>query len=458
MSVLYPLFPHHATHPDHLLALGRWMGVAVASPEGPLSVLELGCAAGGNLLPMATRHPTWTVTGVDLAAHEIARGQRLARAAGAEVELRCADVSTADDLGTHDVVVAHGLLSWVPPAVADALLDRVGRALKPGGVAYLSYNVAQGWEHRGRLRTWLLERVGHIDDEQARVDAARSLLPEAPAEVASLAAEVAEESDAYISQDYLAAFNHAYRYEELVEAVGRRGLVPLCDANALSLSLGTPWHPAVQQAAAAVGDDPVARARWHDTQQKRSFRSTVLARRDAVGERQGPRASWLTTELRRSAGAPVYAPGPTTFSHAWGASATIADPAVKRLLGRLGAAWPAAVPFAELEALLGAAALPIVTVLVASNLVHPRARRGDAPASTDRPEVPADVRVLAAEGSTWAADLHHRGRRLDDDDRRLLPLLDGTRSAAALASALGWPRERVARELALAHERGLRVA
>jgi len=457
MSVPYPLFPHHATHPDHLRALGRWMGVPVAT-EGPVRVLEIGGAAGANVLPMAVRNPDWTVVGVDLAAHEIARGQRLAEAAGAgNLSLRCADVSQVDDLGTFDVIVGHGLLSWVPPAVAEAILALLGTSLAPGGVAYLSYNVAQGWSHRGRLRDWLMARVRGIDDEQARVDEARRWLPEAPAEVAALAAEVAQEADAYISQDYLATFNEAFHYEELVGRARGHGLEPLCDANALSLSLGAPWLPAARAAAEAVGDDPVARAAWSDAQQGRAFRSTVFARAADRGPRRGPEGSWLTTELRPVDGAPVDQPGPTTFAHAWGARATIADPNVKGLLGQLASAWPQAVPFAQLARSLGGAAEPLVSVLVGSNLVHPRTGPGSAVRLGSTPEVPRDVRILAAEGATWAADAHHRGRRLDDRDRALLPLLNGLRSAGSIGDELGWDEATVTRELTSAADRGLRL-
>jgi len=457
VPVHYPLFPHHATHPVHLQALGRWCGVPTGAPE-QVSVLELGCAAGGNLLPMAVRRPDWSLVGIDLSAAEIARGERLAGAAGATLQLHCGDVAQVGDLGRFDVVVAHGLLSWVPEPVADAIFALVRRSLAPGGVAYLSYNVAEGWAHRGQLRRWLLDQVGAIDDEQARVDAARERLPRAPAPVAELAAQVAAESDAYLSQDYLARFNRPYRYEALAATAAAHGLQPLCDANAESLALGAPWLPAAAAAAEAAGDDPVARCAWHDGHTQRAFRSTVLARAEDVGRRRGPHGLWLTTELRPVDGVAADAPGPTTFAHPWGARATIGDPRVKQLLAALGAIWPAALPYAEVEAELGPAAEPIVSVLVGSNLVHPRTEPGRATALAERPLAPADVRVMAAEGAVWAAGAHHRGHRLDERDRQLLPLLDGQHTVGELADALGWPDAQVDAELGAAADRGLRIA
>ena len=457
MALPYPLFPHHATHPDHLLALGRWLGLMAPDPSRSLRVLELGCAAGGNVLPMAVRQPHWEVVGIDLAAHEIERGRRLAAAAGASnLSLHVGDVGALGELGRFDVIMAHGLLSWVQVSVAEAMLAWMGAALAPDGVAYLSYNVQAGWAARGELRRWLLAQVQGGSEEE-RVAQARALLAEPPPDLAEIAVTVEGESDAYLSQDYLATFNEAFRYDALAERLSRHGLAPRCDANGASPEVGGPWLPDRRAAQAAVGDDPVAQGAWLDLQQGRAFRSTVVTRAGALAWR-GPVGLWLTTELRRVDGAPLDQPGPTSFASAWGVRTTIADPAVKRLLGTLADAWPVAVSFEAVGAELGDHAVPILSVLVGSNLVHPRCRPGVAPQPGERPEVPADVRVLAAEGAAWAADQHHRGRRLDEADHTRLPLLDGRRDEAALREALGWSAERLRRELASAWERGLRLA
>jgi hypothetical protein len=365
-------------------------------------------------------------------------------------------VGALPSLGRFDVVIAHGLLSWVPQEVAERMLAWVGASLADGGVLYLSYNVAAGWRHRGRLRHWLLEHVCG-DSEEARVASARALLAEAPAELASLAAAVAQESDAYLSQDYLARVNHAFAYDALARRLAVHGLRPLCDANGASVELGGPWLPQTRAASAAVGDDPVAMGAWLDQQEQRAFRSTVFGKAGPL-QRRGPAGMWFTSELRRVEGAALHEPGPTRFASAWGVTATIADPGVKHVLGQLAEAWPRAVPFDQLADRLGQGAEPVLSVLVGSNLVHPRTRPGPAPISGLLPTVPADVRAVAAEGASWAADLHHRGRRLDDADRALLPLLDGTRSEPALMRHLGWSAQRLEGELRAAVDRGLRLA
>ena len=52
------------THPEHLATIGRLFGVK-AAPAESCSVLEIGCAAAGNLLPMAYGLPKSTFVGID---------------------------------------------------------------------------------------------------------------------------------------------------------------------------------------------------------------------------------------------------------------------------------------------------------------------------------------------------------------------------------------------------------
>src|SRR6202049_4172834 len=54
--------------------------------------------------------------------------------------------------GQFDFIIAHGVYSWVPSAVQEALLSAFRRLLAPEGVAYMSYNVYPGWKSKQVLR------------------------------------------------------------------------------------------------------------------------------------------------------------------------------------------------------------------------------------------------------------------------------------------------------------------
>ena len=104
-------------------------GVPVA-PVQTARVLEVGSAVGGHLLPMAMALPGAHFTGFDLAEEQVARASAAAKELGlTNVTFVEADIREFEpDPGTFDFVIAHGIYSWVPPDVRDALLALVKAA------------------------------------------------------------------------------------------------------------------------------------------------------------------------------------------------------------------------------------------------------------------------------------------------------------------------------------------
>src|SRR6185503_4920215 len=103
-------------------------------------VIEIGCAAGGNLIPYAAAHPQARVVGIDLSQVQIDQGRARTRALGLDnVDLIAGDIARMDlaGLGQFDFVIAHGVYSWVPAEVQKALLSAFRRLLAPEGVAYM---------------------------------------------------------------------------------------------------------------------------------------------------------------------------------------------------------------------------------------------------------------------------------------------------------------------------------
>jgi cyclopropane fatty-acyl-phospholipid synthase-like methyltransferase len=75
-SVPYGVASYSDTHIARLHMIGRLLGM-----EPPdfrrARVLELGCAAGGNLLPMADQYRASDFTGIDLSPVQIRQGREL---------------------------------------------------------------------------------------------------------------------------------------------------------------------------------------------------------------------------------------------------------------------------------------------------------------------------------------------------------------------------------------------
>lgn len=235
-AVPYPGDAFLRTHPRHVAAVAHLHGMALP-PIAGWRVLDLGCADGGNALAIAASLPGAEVVGVDLEPGAIARGTALADAAGlANVRLHAADLTTLDarELGAFDLVIAHGLLSWVPDAVRRHALDLARECLRPGtGVLFASFNSGPV---RTALRARLLPALEDLADPRARLARARELLtgdalaggdPALARHIAALRGA----PDHLLAHDDLGAFNVALtpvqvQRESGLRVLGDAGLAP----------------------------------------------------------------------------------------------------------------------------------------------------------------------------------------------------------------------------------------
>jgi SAM-dependent methyltransferase len=129
----------------------------------PFSYADLGCGNGFTSLVVAAACPHAEVWGFDFNPAHVEFANGLAARAGLTnvrfVESSFADLKAAPDseLPDFDIMVSHGVLSWISPANRTHLVGAVARRLKPGGLVYLSYNVTTGWT--GMMPVRLLMRM-----------------------------------------------------------------------------------------------------------------------------------------------------------------------------------------------------------------------------------------------------------------------------------------------------------
>ena len=119
---------------------------SVPSPEGePFRYFELGYGQGVSLNVHAAvnRGEFW---GTDFNPEHVTFARRMAEP-GAPVhllELSFEDIAECDDLPQFQVIVAHGIWSWITETSRAAILRFVDKHLVPGGLLYLSYNALPG--------------------------------------------------------------------------------------------------------------------------------------------------------------------------------------------------------------------------------------------------------------------------------------------------------------------------
>jgi len=128
----------------------------------PFRYLELGSGMGLGLCLLAAAYPEGTFVGIDFHPNHIAHSRWLTAELGlANVSFHEADflelaapgaaLPFAAGAGFH-YAAAHGILSWIGPAVREALLQLAGRLLRPGGAFYCSYNTYPGWLDRSAFK------------------------------------------------------------------------------------------------------------------------------------------------------------------------------------------------------------------------------------------------------------------------------------------------------------------
>ena len=66
-DVPYPSHPYEATHPDNIYSIAKLFQFEATLPDNA-RILELGCASGGNLIPLAVQIPSAKFVGIDLSA------------------------------------------------------------------------------------------------------------------------------------------------------------------------------------------------------------------------------------------------------------------------------------------------------------------------------------------------------------------------------------------------------
>jgi hypothetical protein len=463
-TVPYPGHPHAATHPNRVAAIARLYGMRPA-PVATARILEIGCGDGGNLVPLAASLPRSRCVGFDLAAGAVARArQRIARLGLANVDIEVADLARFEPSTEYDYVIAHGVYSWVEPAVRDKLLRLVAASLGRDGVAFVSYNVYPGWHVAGMVREMMRYHTRGCADAAAQVEQARALLhllaaahDAGDAYGALLAAEcarIAGHGAGHLLHDDLAATNDPVYFHEFVAHAARFGLAFVAEADFATMSDADVPEPARGRLEGLLGD-PVQHGQYLDFVRCRRFRESLLRRADAPADgvlRPDRIRMLLAASAARPDAMPVdFAAGvETQFRCGERASLKTDHPLAKAALLALNARWPQAMPFDELLAaararlgsrppapddaealeqiLLGAFALRMVELT--ADPWRCAARAGE------RPRAGACAQFDAVTGDT-VTTLAHRRARIDEPlALRLLALCDGSRDAAALAAAL----------------------
>ena len=446
----YQSFPLIRQQPARMAAAAAWFGLEAPS-AARARVLEIGCAAGGHIIPLAAAWPDSEFLGIDLSAVQIAQGKaRIARLELANIELsaRSLEEIGAKD-GAFDFIICHGVFSWIPAPLRDALLSVIAERLTPEGVAAVSFNVLPGWRLFQIARDSLILHARLQNEPEARAAQARELFDLMFAESNDRysygrfwrdeARRMASGGDAYIAHEIFEDENSPLTFTDFCLALDEHGLAYLSECN-----VSSSFEESIAAAGAASirrlsrGDDR-AREQYIDIFSGRAFREALIVR--------GARASAIKREIpigRMDAfhfvpSLALKSLPPSEEPRVWrigeeDAGIAVGEEAVATAFDRLIARLPGSSTLEDMapaaatdpalrrriaEALarlvvLGHCAISSEPVVCASRLA-------------ERPRTWPVAAMDAAVGDS-AASLRHAPVRLEALQRLYLPLLDGTRT------------------------------
>lgn len=487
-EVPYKSFPFAQTHPSRLATIGMISGMTPAMPDR-CRVLELGCASGGNLLPMGERFPESRFVGLDFSLTAIQRGQQQLEATGiSNVELRHGDILTIDrSWGEFDYVIAHGVFAWVPEPVQEKIFAVCRELLTPQGIAYISYNTNPGWRMRGMIRDVMLYRAQFFTEPADQLREARALVnflaKSVPTEKNPYGILLNDElkllqskEDYYLLHEFLETVNTPLYFHQFIERAQQQGLQYLGEADFSVMSVNN-FPPEVANMLKTLSSDTVQREQYMDFVRNRLFRQTLLCQKEINLERNpGPECVFpLHVASDAAPESPVTEFDPqtrVTFTRP-GSTMTTREPLMKAAMVHLKEQWPRAIPFSEL---LAAARSRIYNgpVILDTDRDDKEARALAEPllrcfATThidltafpltpvlevaSMPVASPLMRVQAKE-SRIVTNQWHGTSQLSDLQRQLIPKLDGSRSHADLVDFLV---QQVQNGVMMIHEKGVAV-
>ena len=285
-EVPYESYPYALTNPCHLSTLATLFGINAPEVENS-RILELGCAAGGNLIPHAVLYPKAHFIGVDLSKVQIDEAKKNVKELGLKnIEFyHCSITDIDNSFGKFDYIICHGVISWVPKTVRDKIFEVCNKNLSPNGIAYISYNTLPGWNMVRTIRDMMMYHSSSFANVRDRIVQSRLLLEfvkdslensKTPyAEVLKTEAGLlAKQTDHYLRHDHLEEENAQFYFHEFMNEARKYNLQYLADCNLSTMYLGNMPPKVVEQLKSV--NDIVRTEQYMDFITNRRFRTTLL--------------------------------------------------------------------------------------------------------------------------------------------------------------------------------------
>jgi SAM-dependent methyltransferase len=420
-NLAYPDMSHPVMDPA-VTGVAALLGGLTCVPPSHARILEIGCAGGHNLLPLAQRWPHSQFVGIDFAENAISRARHRAIAAGIfNISFQHTDLLHYDPPVEFDYIIAHGFFSWVPDEVKAALFKFCQRHLAPSGIATISFNLRSGWARRAPVIELVRHLCQSLDcDEMAAISLLLNAAPTSSAaagDIRWILEDMLAKGPAILPFDDFSPLNDPWALEQFVTVSSRFGLTWLGEADPAE-NLPSALDDTSRNLLASISNDPMGLQSAADLLVGRTFRAGVLRRTDAPVHERFSAAALLDLAVRS------------------GTSAPPPDHPAAPLYHVLAALGPQCHPVSALSAALPEIAPPQLARLlfeaISRGIVRPRIE--PVPFDPQPPEFPCldPLRLLYARERLPVVDAFHVPCSFPVAHYEVLAAMDGKRSQGAL--------------------------
>ena len=484
-AVPYQSCPFPQTEPGRLAAVAQVLGLKPA-PVQRARVLELGCASGGNLIPMAVRYPEARLLGIDASGIQISQGRTRIESLGlGNIELKQADIRDIATAAKAGEMRAVSTTSSRTASTAGCRRMCARPCLQPASMASrrpVSPTSATTSIPAGTCAAWcatfMLFHAGDRRDPQTRVARARWMLDQLAKSTGADTAYgavlrqdarlLAATGDDYIFHEFLEQENAPCHVRDFFALARRHGLEYLSEADisatypetSLDRNRKAPAHHLEQCRRCSgaihrlfhrpgVSPDPAGQGRGCGADQPPvpawAPRKPVLQRRlwgGPSGDRR--RAFPVPQPARRNAHhvLPINRDALSALAKAGAATRTAAELLTAALIDRRPTR-------SEQADLLDTLLKQLLIGMVGASTMPATLVRDIA----ERPVAPKLARLDAEAGRMWTTNALHQRVNLNVVQHALLPKLDGESDRASLKATL----IDCARQGTLRFERGRRA-
>ncbi|CAM3184223.1 methyltransferase regulatory domain-containing protein [Streptobacillus ratti] len=258
-----------------------------------MKVLEIGCSFGGNIIPIAISNPDSEIIGLDLSKVQIDEGNEIIEKIGLKnIKLYHKNIlEYNNEFGKFDYIICHGVFSWVPDEVKEAILKVVKSSLTENGVAVISYNTYPGWKRIDIARDLMLFSIENLNDrlvnvnDQDKVEIGKSAIrfylnnSIVDENMKSVLENVLDKDSHYLYHEYFEKYNDPMYFYEFYKMLGKYDLIHVVDS-----SMSNSYPNFSQEIKNAInnecGENRIAKEQYYDFLRNTQFRTSIITHRE----------------------------------------------------------------------------------------------------------------------------------------------------------------------------------